>query len=263
MSYETLTLARADGVATLTLNRPEAFNALNIALGRDLFHAVLEVDDDPSVRAVVITGAGKAFCAGGDVKGFADNLDRIGALIKELTTYLHGAVSRLCRADKPVIMAINGVAAGGGMSLALAGDVVLAAESARFTMAYSRIAATPDGSSSYFLPRLIGLRRAMELYFTNRVLSAREAQEWGLITRVVPDGELDAAARTLARELAQGPTKAFGGAKRLFHQSTWESLETQMELEAQAIAASGRTEDFRAGVTAFANKQPAPSFHGR
>ena len=263
MSYETLTLARADGVATLTLNRPEAFNALNIALGRDLFHAVLEVDDDPSVRAVVITGAGKAFCAGGDVKGFADNLDRIGALIKELTTYLHGAVSRLCRADKPVIMAINGVAAGGGMSLALAGDLVLAAESARFTMAYSRIAATPDGSSSYYLPRLIGIRRAMELYFTNRVLSAREAQEWGLITRVVPDGELDAAARTLARELAQGPTKAFGGAKRLFHQSTWESLETQMELEAQAIAASGRTEDFRAGVTAFANKQPAPSFRGQ
>jgi 2-(1,2-epoxy-1,2-dihydrophenyl)acetyl-CoA isomerase len=263
MSYETLTLARADGVATVTLNRPEAFNALNIALGRDLFHAVLEVDDDPSVRAVVITGAGKAFCAGGDVKGFADNLDRIGALIKELTTYLHGAVSRLCRADKPVIMAINGVAAGGGMSLALAGDVVLAAESARFTMAYSRIAATPDGSSSYYLPRLIGLRRAMELYFTNRVLTAREAQEWGLITRVVPDGELDAAARTLARELAQGPTKAFGGAKRLFHQSTWESLETQMELEAQAIAASGRTEDFRAGVTAFANKQPAPSFRGQ
>ena len=263
MSYETLTLARADGVATLTLNRPEAFNALNIALGRDLFHAVLEVDDDPGVRAVVITGAGKAFCAGGDVKGFADNLDRIGALIKELTTYLHGAVSRLCRTDKPVIMAINGVAAGGGMSLALAGDLVLAAESARFTMAYSRIAATPDGSSSYYLPRLIGLRRAMELYFTNRVLTAREAQEWGLITRVVPDGELDAAARTLARELAQGPTKAFGGAKRLFHQSTWESLETQMELEAQAIAASGRTEDFRAGVTAFANKQPAPSFRGQ
>ena len=263
MSYETLTLARADGVATLTLNRPEAFNALNLALGRDLFHAVLEVDDDPSVRAVVITGAGKAFCAGGDVKGFADNLDRIGALLKELTTYLHGAVSRLCRADKPVIMAINGVAAGGGMSLALAGDVVLAAESARFTMAYSRIAATPDGSSSYYLPRLIGLRRAMELYFTNRVLSAREAQEWGLVTRVVPDGELDAAARTLARELAQGPTKAFGGAKRLFHQSTWESLETQMELEAQAIAASGRTEDFRAGVTAFANKQPVPGFRGQ
>jgi 2-(1,2-epoxy-1,2-dihydrophenyl)acetyl-CoA isomerase len=263
MPYETLTLARADGVATLTLNRPDAFNALNLTLGRDLFHATLEVDDDPGVRAVVITGTGKAFCAGGDVKGFADNLDRIGALIKELTTYLHGAISRLCRSDKPVIMAINGVAAGGGMSLALAGDLVLAAESARFTMAYSKIAATPDGSSSYYLPRLIGLRRAMELYFTNRVLTAREAHEWGLITRVVPDAELASAAQTLARELAQGPTKAFGGAKRLFHQATWESLETQMELEAQAIAASGRTEDFRAGVTAFANKQPAPVFRGR
>jgi 2-(1,2-epoxy-1,2-dihydrophenyl)acetyl-CoA isomerase len=263
MPYETLTLTRADGVATLTLNRPDAFNALNLALGRDLFHAVLEVDDDDAVRAIVVTGAGKAFCAGGDVKDFADNLDRIGALIKELTTYLHGAVSRLCRADKPVIMAINGVAAGGGMSLALAGDLVVAAESARFTMAYSKIAATPDGSSSYFLPRLIGLRRAMELYFTNRVLTAREAQEWGLVTRVVPDGELATVAQTLGRELAQGPTKAFGGAKRLFHQSTWESLETQMELEAQAIAASGRTEDFRAGIGAFAAKQPAPTFRGR
>jgi 2-(1,2-epoxy-1,2-dihydrophenyl)acetyl-CoA isomerase len=263
MPYETLTLARADGVATLTLNRPDALNALNLTLGRDLFHATLEVDDDPGVRAVVVTGTGKAFCAGGDVKGFADNLDRIGALIKELTTYLHGAVSRLCRSDKPVIMAINGIAAGGGMSLALAGDLVLAAESARFTMAYSKIAATPDGSSSYSLPRLIGLRRSMELYFTNRVLTAREAHEWGLVTRVVPDAELASAAQTLARDLAQGPTKAFGGAKRLFHQSTWESLETQMELEAQAIAASGRTEDFRAGVTAFANKQPAPTFRGR
>ena len=263
MAYETVTLTRAAGVATLTLNRPEAFNALDMTLGRDLFHAVLEADDDAAVRAIVVTGAGKAFCAGGDVKAFADNLDHIGALIKELTTYLHGAVSRLCRSEKPVIMAINGVAAGGGMSLALAGDLVLAAESARFTMAYAKIAATPDGSSTYYLPRLIGVRRALELYLTNRALSAREAQEWGLITRVVPDGELASAADALARELAQGPTRAFGGAKRLFHQSTWESLETQMELEAQAIAASGRTDDFRAGVTAFANKQPPPPFRGR
>ena len=263
MTYETVTVTRADGVATLTLNRPDAFNALNMSLGRDLFHAVLEVDDDAAVRAVVVTGAGKAFCAGGDVKAFADNLEHIGALIKELTTYLHGAVSRLCRSEKPVIMAINGVAAGGGMSLALAGDLVLAAESARFTMAYSKIAATPDGSSTYYLPRLIGVRRALELYLTNRALSAREAYEWGLVTRVVPDAELAFATHVLARELAQGPTRAFGGAKRLFHQSTWESLETQMELEAQAIAASGRTDDFRAGVTAFANKQPAPPFRGR
>ena len=262
MSYETITLKREAGVATITLNRPDAFNALSMMLGRELFSATLEVDDDPAVRCVVITGTGKAFCAGGDVKDFVEALPRIGAHIKELTTYLHGAISRLARSDKPVIMAVNGVAAGGGMSLALAGDLVVAAESARFTMAYSKIAATPDGSSSYFLPRLVGLRRAMELYFTNRVLSARDALEWGLITRVVADAELSAAVAGLAGELAQGPTKAFGAAKRLFHPSTWESLETQMELEAQAIAASGRTEDFRGGVTAFAEKR-TPSFHGR
>ena len=262
MAYQHLIVDRRDHVATLTLNRPDAYNALNLALGRELFAAVLEVDDDPEVRCVVITGAGKAFCAGGDVKDFADSLDRIGAMVKELTTYMHGAISRLCRSDKPVIMAINGVAAGGGFSLALTGDIVVAAESARFTMAYTKIAATPDGSSSYFLPRLVGLRRAMELYFTNRVLTAREAAEWGLVTRVVADAEFTTAVSALARELAAGPTRAFGGAKRLFHQATWESLETQMELEAQAIAASGRTDDFREGVTAFANKKP-PNFRGR
>jgi 2-(1,2-epoxy-1,2-dihydrophenyl)acetyl-CoA isomerase len=262
MAYRFLTLERAAHVATITLNRPDAFNAFHLGLGREVFDATLEVDEDPSVRCVVITGAGKAFCAGGDVKEFVDNLPRIGAHVKELTTYLHGAVSRLCRSDKPVITAVNGIAAGGGFSLALCADLVVAAESARFTMAYSRIAATPDGSSSYFLPRLIGLRRAMELYFTNRVLSAREAEAWGLVTRVVPDAELGSATGALARELAQGPTLAYGGAKRLFHHSTWESLETQMEAESQAIAASGRTEDFRDGVTAFARKQ-TPTFRGR
>jgi len=263
MTYQTLTVERAGGVATLTLNRPEAFNALNRMLGRALFDDVLEVDEDPAVRCIVITGAGKAFCAGGDVKDFADNLSRIGIVIKELTTYLHGAVSRLARTEKPVVMAINGMAAGGGFSLALAGDLVIAAESARFIMAYTKIAATPDGSSSYFLPRLVGLRRALELYLTNRMLTAREALEWGMVTRVVPDAEFRAHVDALARELAQGPTKAFGGAKRLFHQSTWESLETQMELEAQAIAASGHTEDFAAGVTAFSQKKQPPPFQGR
>ncbi|MBI4609431.1 MAG: enoyl-CoA hydratase/isomerase family protein [Candidatus Rokubacteria bacterium] len=262
MAYKTLLFEIKDQVGTVTLNRPEAYNALNLTLARELFDASLELDENPDVRCIVVTGAGKAFCAGGDVKDFADNLPRIGILVKELTTYLHGAVSRLVRSQKPVIMGVNGVAAGGGLSLALSGDLVIAAESARFTMAYSKIAATPDGSSSYFLPRLIGLRRAMELYFTNRVLSAREALEWGLVTRVVADAEFSEALRSLARELAQGPTLAFGGAKLLFHQSTHESLETQMELESQAIARSGHTEDFRDGVTAFAQKK-TPTFKGR
>ena len=262
MAYESIIYNIKDAVATITLNRPDAYNALNLALARDVFHAILEADEDREVRCLLITGAGKAFCAGGDVKDFADNPDRIGVLIKELTTYLHGAVSRLARAQKPVIMAVNGVAAGGGMSFALSGDLVVATESARFTMAYSKIAAPPDGSSSYFLPRMIGLRRALELHYTNRVLSAREAMEWGLINRVHPDAEFPSAVAALARELAQGPTLAFGRSKLLFHQSTQESLETQMELEAQAIAACGHTEDFRNGVLAFARKQPV-TFKGR
>ncbi len=259
---DTIKLEHAAGVATITLNRPDAFNALNLALARELFAAVLQVDEDPAVRCVVITGAGKAFCGGGDVKEFADGLPRIGVLIKELTTYVHGAVSRLVRTPKPVLTAVNGVAAGGGLSLALAGDLVLAAESARFAMAYSRIAATPDGSSTYWLPRLIGLRRAIELFYTNRVLSARDALEWGLVTRVAPDAELIDTTRKLGEELAQGPTLALGRGKLLFHASTTESLETQMELESQSIAQSGHTEDFAEGVRAFAAKRP-PSFKGR
>ena len=262
MAYQTLRYEVKDAIATLTLNRPDAYNALNLTLGRDLFHATLEADEDAAVRCIVVTGAGKAFCAGGDVKDFAEAGHRVGVVIKELTTYLHGAISRLARTAKPVIMGVNGIAAGGGMSFALAGDLVVAAESAKFTMAYSRIAASPDGSSSYFLPRLIGLRRALELHYTNRVLTAREALDWGLVNRVHPDAEFPGALAGLARELAAGPTLAFGRAKQLFHQSTQESLETQMELEAQAIAACGHTEDFQAGVKAFAAKQPV-SFRGR
>lgn len=262
MKREALLYEVKDAVATITLNRPAAYNALDLTLGRELFEAAIEADEDRAVRCVVITGAGKAFCSGGDVKNFHDNVERVGVLVKQLTTYLHGAVSRLARTLKPVVMGVNGVAAGGGMSLALSGDLVVAAESAKFAMAYSRIAASPDGSSTYFLPRMIGLRRSMELHYTNRTLSAREAMEWGLVNRVHTDAEFPAALAALARELAQGPTLAFGRAKRLFHQSTQESLETQMELEAQAIAESGRTDDFRNGVAAFARKE-APVFSGR
>jgi 2-(1,2-epoxy-1,2-dihydrophenyl)acetyl-CoA isomerase len=262
MTFQTLRYDMDDAVATITLNRPERYNALNLALGRELFHAVLEADEDPGVRCIVVTGAGKAFCAGGDVKDFDLSADRIGIVIKELTTCLHGAVSRLARTPKPVIMAVNGAAAGGGMSLALSGDLVIAAESARFTMAYASIGACPDGSLTYFLPRIVGLRRATELHFTGRSLSAREAMEWGLLTRVHADDEFPAAVGSLATELANGPTLAFGRAKLLFHQSTQESLETQMELEAQAIAALGHTEDFRNGVAAFARKQRCV-FRGR
>ena len=262
MSNDALTYEVRDAIATITLNRPAAYNALDATMGRELLESAIEADEDRGVRCIVITGAGKAFCAGGDVKSFHAAGDRIGVLIKRLTIDLHGAVSRLARTQKPVVMAVNGIAAGAGMSLGLAGDLVVAAESAKFTMAYSKIGASPDGSATYFLPRLIGFRRTLELHFTNRMLSAREAMEWGLVNRVHADAEFPAAVASLARELAQGPTAAFGRAKLLVQQSTQESLETQMELEAQAIAHSGATEDFRNGVAAFAAKQPV-KFAGR
>jgi 2-(1,2-epoxy-1,2-dihydrophenyl)acetyl-CoA isomerase len=262
VKYENLDYSIRDGVASISLARPTAYNALNLEMTRELFLAAIRADEDAAVRAIVVTGAGKAFCGGGDVKSFADAGAGAPAILKELTTYLHAAISRLCRARKPVITAVNGVAAGGGMSLALTGDLVLAAESARFTMAYAKIAAAPDGSSTYFLPRLIGMRRAFELYYTNRVLSAREAMEWGLVNRVHPDAELAGAVHALAAELAEGPTYAFGRARELLQRSSEESLETQMELEAQAIAACGATGDFQRAVVAFAKKE-AVKFEGR
>lgn len=262
MSYEKILLDVHDGVATITLNRPEAYNALDMQLATELHEAVVTCSEDEAVRVVVLTGRGRAFCAGGDVKGFCDQLETIGTHVKLLTQALHAAVSRLVRMPKPTITAVNGVAAGGGMSLSLAGDLIVATEAARFTMAYTQIGASPDGSSSFFLPRLVGVKRALELTFLNRVLSAREAMEWGIVQQVFPDDQFQAAVLQLATQLAQGPTQAYGRAKTLFYSSTSETLETQMELEAQLIAASGHTADFREGVTAFAAKRQ-PRFQGR
>jgi 2-(1,2-epoxy-1,2-dihydrophenyl)acetyl-CoA isomerase len=261
MTDEKITLQISDGIATVTLNRPEAFNALDLQLAREFHKAIVTCSEDEAVRVVVVTGTGKAFCAGGDVKSFCDQIDTIGAHLKLLTTELHAAVSRMVRMPKPTITAVNGVAAGGGMSLALAGDLILAAASARFTMAYTQIGASPDGSSSFFLPRLLGVKRALELTFLNPVLSAHEAMELGIVTRVFADEQFHQEVQNLALQLAQGPTLAYGRAKALFYSSTSETLETQMEHEAQMIAASGRTTDFREGVFAFAEKRK-PSFQG-
>jgi 2-(1,2-epoxy-1,2-dihydrophenyl)acetyl-CoA isomerase len=260
--YSTLVVEFADGVAEVTLNRPEAANAMNGEFFREFHDAVLRIDADDAVRAVVITGAGRFFAAGGDLKDFAGHGEDMPRYLKWCTTLFHAAVARLNRMNPPVIMAVNGVAAGAGFSLALAGDLALAAESARFTMAYTRAGLTPDGSSSYFLPRLVGLRRAKELTITNRMLSAAEALDWGIVSRVVPDAELMSAARALARELATGPTLAFGAAKRLLDAGVNSTLETAMENEAESIAAMARTSDGRGGIAAFIEKR-TPEFNGR
>ena len=259
--YETLIWDLSDGVATITLNRPEAANALTMKMGEELMDASIRCDDDPEIRCVVLTGAGRMFCAGADLKEMPHAGPAMATEIKVLTTYLHAAISRFARMDAPLICAINGTAAGAGFSLALIGDLAIAAESARFTMAYSRIALTPDGSSTYFLPRMIGLRRSLELSMTNRMLSAAEALDWGMLNRVVPNAELQGAAAQLAAQLAAGPTETIGAAKRLYHQSFNDTLESQMEQETRAISDAARRPEAVEGLAAFLEKRD-PKFHG-
>jgi 2-(1,2-epoxy-1,2-dihydrophenyl)acetyl-CoA isomerase len=261
VKFENLLFDLSDHVARITLNRPNAANGIDLALGRDLMQVAIRCDEDPDVRAVLLTGAGKMFCAGGDLKSFASFGDDLPAALKELTVYLHAATSRLARMDAPLVVAVNGAAAGAGMSLAVAGDLVVAAASAKFTMAYTAAGLSPDGSSTYYLPRLIGLRRTQELMFTNRRLSADEALEWGLVNRVVPDEALLDEAGKLAAQLAQGPTRAHGTLKTLLDASFSGTLETQMELEARGIAAMAGTPDGKEGIQAFLEKR-RPAFTG-
>ncbi len=250
-----------DNVAHITLNRPESYNTFNDELILGLMRAALVCDQDRSVRAVVITGAGKAFSAGGDLRAFAANRDELPGHIKEWTTYLHAAISLLTRMRAPVIVAVNGVAAGAGMALVCACDVKIAAESARFTMAYTAAGLSPDGSGTYFVTRAVGLSRALDLALTNRMLTAREAMEWGIVSRVAPDAELSAQAEQLAAQLAGGATEALAAAKRLIRDGWNQSLETQMALESESIARMTTTADAAEGIQAFLEKRP-PRFRG-
>jgi len=262
MEFTTLLFDVRDHVAHITLNRPDAANSINEEMGRDLMHAALRCDEDPEIRAVLISGAGKIFSGGGDLKAFSAKGDQLPYHVKEVTTYLHAAMSRFTRMDPPVVAAVHGAVAGAGMSIAIACDIVVAAETTRFMVAYTRAGLVPDGSSTYFLPRIIGLKRALELTLTNRMFSAQEALQWGLVTRVVPDNELLVQAKALAIQLASGPTRAYGLSKRLLHSGWTETLETQMENESQAIANSARTLDAREGITAFLEKRP-PKYKGK
>ena len=262
MSYNTVLFDVHEGVGTLTLNRPQAANSLNKAMAQELMDISIECDENPAIRALVLTGNGKMFSAGGDLKSFYGTGETIGHALKDLTVYLHGAISRFARMDAPVITAVNGMAAGAGMSLAVFGDLIYAARSAAFTMAYTAAGLSPDGSSSYFLPRLIGMRRTQELMLTNRRLSAEEALQWGLINYVTDDATLLGETQSTAAKLATGPTAAFGSVKRLLASTFTEGLETQMEIEAREIVENARGRDGREGIEAFVNKR-APTFTGQ
>lgn len=262
MEFEKIVLEVDGGVALLTFNRPDQAHAMDRQMMHELMHAAIRCDEDPSIRAVVATGSGRFFSAGGDLAAFGEAGDEAGALLKEMTTYFHAAVSRFSRMDAPIIAAVNGMAAGAGFSFVAACDMAIAAESARFTSAYTAASLTPDGSSTYFVPRLVGLRRATELMLTNRRLTAEEALEWGLVNQVVPDDQLMDAAMELARSFASGATVAYGAVKRMLHESFAGTLETQMELEARTIAGMSHTRDGREGIDAFLHKR-SPSFEGR
>lgn len=262
MEYRYVSFEITGGVARMTLNRPEVGNALHIDMCKEMLDVSIRCDEDPEVRVLVVDAAGRMFCAGGDLRSFADHADNLGPILKEMTIWLHGTFSRFARMRAPVVTAVNGIAAGGGFGLAMCSDYVLAAESAAFTMAFTAAGLSPDSSSTWFLPRIIGLRRAQELMLTNRRIDAREALAWGLVTRVVEDGAIAREAMDIAGSLANGPTEAFGSVKRLLASTFDNGLETQMELEAREVTENARGADGREGVGAFLAKRK-PVFSGR
>jgi 2-(1,2-epoxy-1,2-dihydrophenyl)acetyl-CoA isomerase len=243
------------GIARITLNRPTAGNALDLALATDLAAAALRCDHYSGVKAVLITANGRMFCAGGDLKAFSGFRDQADVRIKEIADQFHKAIALFARMRALVVVAVNGPAAGAGFSLALAGDYVLAAESARFTMAYTAAGLTPDGGSTYHLTRLVGLRRAQELVLTNRTLSAEEALAWGIVTRVVSDANLAEEAESVCRRFAAGPAHAHAAAKQLLLNSLRSGLEEQMEMEGRGIARCAMSSDGKEGVRAFLEKR--------
>ena len=259
MSDTHLIFERDGAVAFITLNRPDAGNAIDRAMAESLVHAAISCDGDPAIRCVVLTGAGRAFCVGGDLALFASADDGRSGLLSEMAGVLHMAISRLSRMHKPLLVMVNGPAAGAGLGLALLGDVVLAAQSAHFTAAHTAIGLTPDGGLSWRLPRLVGLRRAQEMILTNRRIFAPEAELIGLVTRVVADSALVAEGEAVARALSYAATQALGAARALLLDSFANGLETQLELEARSIAAASVTADGSEGVAAFLAKR-APNY---
>lgn len=253
--YET-----ADGVARITLNRPDVLNAISPELITAFGEAVARARDDGTVRAVLVTGAGRGFCAGADLNSSGSPQRKMssGELLR---TLYHPAIIGMRTMPKPVITAVNGVAAGAGMSIALAGDIVLAAESASFLQAFSKIGLIPDAGSTWFLPRLVGDMRARALTLLAEKIPAADAREMGLVWKTYPDEELAAAAQALAAHMAKMPTRAYGLIKEALNASGGNSLEAQLELEASSQDIASKTEDFREGVQAFLQKR-APQFKG-
>jgi 2-(1,2-epoxy-1,2-dihydrophenyl)acetyl-CoA isomerase len=251
------------GVLQVTLNRPEKLNALNPEMHKLLRAALQRAADEPQVRAVLLTGAGRGFCAGQDlserdVSAGAAPID----LSVSLGSYYNPLVRRMRELPKPIVCAVNGTAAGAGASIALACDIVIAARSASFIQAFARIGLVPDSGGTWFLPRLVGSARAMGLALLADKVPAEQAAEWGMIWKVVQDESLPTEAMKLAKTLADGPTKGYGLIKKVMHASAVNTLDAQLDLERDVQREAGRSEDYREGVTAFKEKR-APRFTGK
>lgn len=248
-----------DDIATLTLNRPASLNALNLAMIDDLRASTARAAFDPAVRVVIVRGAGEHFMAGGDLKWFRDQLalppDERQARFEETIAAVHASILSLKGMSKPVIAAVQGAVAGFGLSLMMAADLVLAADSAYFTLAYSNIALSPDGGATWSLPRQVGLKQAMEIALLGDRFDAARALELGLVNRVVPLAELDASTLKLAQRLAAGPAEALARTKALLNRSLDNSLETQLVAEQRSFAACGAHPDFGEGLAGFFEKR--------
>lgn len=258
MDYQAITYELNDGLAVITLNRPDVMNALTAQMRAEITHAVLEAGK--SARVVVLTGAGRAFCSGQDLgdNGSAATMDLERGLRDEYTPMIRAITD--CRI--PVISAVNGAAAGAGANLALAADVVIAAESAYFMQAFSKIGLIPDAGGTYVLPRLVGAARAMGASLFGEKIGARKAESWGMIWEAAADDEFESVWKARAQNLAQGPTQAYRRIKEALYASVDNDLEAQLTLEAKLQGKCGKTRDFQEGVVAFLDKRPA-AFEGR
>ncbi len=256
---QTVNVRRDDGAATVELNRPEALNAWNAQFGDDLLAALRELGGDDAVRAVVITGAGRGFSSGADLKDLSGDQTADGRpdVYKTLTERYHPIMEAIREMPKPVVASVNGPAVGIGCSLALCCDLILAAQSAYFLLAFVNIGLVPDGGSSLFVPTRVGMARASELSMLGERLSAERALEWGLINRVVADAELAQETAALAARLAAGPTRSYAGTKRQLNNWLYSRMDEQLELEARIQQEMAGSDDFLEGAMAFAQKRPA------
>ena len=259
---DSVIVKKENGVAWITINRPEVLNACDIDTLKKLLSAFKDAEKDPSVRCLVLTGAGRAFCAGADLQSLKKRGVGVDiSLMEDLKEGFNPIVSKMRNMDKPVVAMINGVAAGAGMGLALASDLKIMADSAKFVEAFAKVGLVPDSGATFFMPRLLGISKAMELAFTGEGIDAKEAERLGAVNRIVPLDQLEKETRTLAEKLAKGP-RGIGLAKRAINKALYVDLDSALDYEAYMQEIAGSTEDYKEGLKAFGEKRP-PEFQGK